>query len=50
MGEIFQNLAMGFGVVGNFQSVLWILIGVCVGILGGAILVLIGVEIFLKNL
>ena len=37
MGDIFKNLIMGFGVVGNLQSILWILIGVCVGILGGAI-------------
>ena len=37
MGDIFKNLLMGFSVVGNLQSILWILIGVCVGILGGAI-------------
>ena len=37
MGEIFNNLMMGFGQVLNLQSILWILIGVCVGILGGAI-------------
>ena len=37
MGDIFKNLLMGFGTVLNFQSILWILIGVCVGILGGAI-------------
>ena len=37
MGEIFKNLMMGFGTVLNLQSILWILIGVCVGILGGAI-------------
>jgi len=37
MSEVFKNLAMGFGVIANAQSILWILIGVCVGILGGAI-------------
>ena len=37
MADVFQNLAMGFGVIANPQSILWILIGVCVGILGGAI-------------
>ena len=37
MGDFFSNLLMGFQTIGNFQSVLWILVGVCVGILGGAI-------------
>ena len=37
MLEIFKNLGMGFATVANIQSLLWILIGVCVGILGGAI-------------
>ena len=37
MGEIFKNLGMGFATVGNLQSIVWILVGVCVGILGGAI-------------
>ena len=37
MGDIFNNLLMGFQTVGTVQSILWILIGVCVGILGGAI-------------
>ncbi|MBQ9342858.1 MAG: tripartite tricarboxylate transporter permease [Clostridia bacterium] len=37
MLEIFKNLGMGFSTVANIQSLLWILIGVCVGILGGAI-------------
>ena len=37
MLEIFKNLGMGFSAVANIQSLLWILIGVCVGILGGAI-------------
>ena len=37
MGEIFTNLMSGFATVGNLQSILWILVGVCVGILGGAI-------------
>lgn len=37
MGNIFGNLAMGFGTIANIQSVLFILLGVIVGILGGAI-------------
>ena len=37
MGELFKNLMMGFQTVGNVQSIIWILVGVCVGILGGAI-------------
>ena len=37
MGEIFKNLGMGFSTIANIQSILWILVGVCVGILGGAI-------------
>ena len=37
MSEIFKNLALGFGTIANFQSLLFIFIGMCVGILGGAI-------------
>ena len=37
MSEIFSNLMSGFATVGNLQSIAWILVGVCVGILGGAI-------------
>ena len=37
MSEIFKNLALGFGTIANFQSLIFIFIGMCVGILGGAI-------------
>ena len=37
MAEIFKNLGLGFGTIANFQSLLFIFIGMCVGILGGAI-------------
>ena len=37
MGNIFRNLALGFGTIANFQSIIFIFIGMCVGILGGAI-------------
>lgn len=37
MSNIFENLAMGFGTIANIQSVMFIFLGVVVGILGGAI-------------
>ncbi|MBR1919787.1 MAG: tripartite tricarboxylate transporter permease [Spirochaetales bacterium] len=37
MSTIFENLAMGFGTIANIQSVMFIFLGVVVGILGGAI-------------
>ena len=37
MAEIFKNLGLGFGTIANFQSLIFIFIGMCVGILGGAI-------------
>ena len=37
MSEIFRNLGLGFGTIANAQSLIFIFIGMCVGILGGAI-------------
>ncbi len=37
MSEIVRNLGLGFRVIANFSSVFAIFVGVCIGILGGAI-------------